>query len=310
MRIVFMGTPEFAVPSLEALMESSHEVVAVVSAPDRPVGRGLKIRYSPIKQAALDFELPIIQTENLKSESFAEALVPFKADLFVVVGFRILPSRIFKIPLKGTINLHASLLPKYRGAAPINWAVMNGETESGVSVFFIEKKLDTGNIILQESVSIEPKDNAGHLYDNLMVIGAEILVEAVDMIADASFTPQPQDGEVTRAPKITKETCRIDWKKDVVTIHNQVRGLAPYPRAMTTLLGKQIKIMETRVIDAAATSAEPGTIVLLDRKKGQLHIATGKGVLAIKELQIAGKKNMVTAEFLKGYHLNSGDILS
>ena len=210
MRIVVMGTPEVAVPSLDALMESDHEVVAVVTAPDRPVGRGLKIRFSPIKQAALDYELPIIQPENLKSDSFAEALTPFEADLFVVVGFRILPSRIFNIPRKGTINLHASLLPKYRGAAPINWAVMNGETESGVTVFFIEKKLDTGKMILQESVSIEPDDNAGDLHDKLMVTGADILLEAVDMIADGAFAAETQVGEVTLAPKITKEICRID----------------------------------------------------------------------------------------------------
>lgn len=308
MKIVFMGTPEFAIPSLQSLVESSHQVVGVVTAPDRPTGRGLKIQPSPVKQCAIDYNLPVLQPENLKDEQFLKQLKSLDADLFTVVGFRILPEIVFSIPPKGTINLHASLLPAYRGAAPINWAIINGETETGVTIFFIEKNVDTGNLILQEKVAIEPEENAGMLHDKLMNIGAELLLEAVDSIESGDYIRSPQIGEVTLAPKLEKALCEINWQKESIQIHNLIRGLSPCPGAYSHLNGKNIKIFSSRLFDSKILpETEPGTIIELNQKAGFISVATGNGVLALTALQMEGKKCMCASEFLKGCHINVGD---
>lgn len=308
MKIVFMGTPEFAIPSLQILVESSHQVVGVVTAPDKPTGRGLKIHSSPVKQFAIDYDIPVLQPESLKDEQFLAQLRAFQADLFVVVGFRILPEIVFSLPPKGTINLHASLLPAYRGAAPINWAIINGEKETGVTIFFIEKNVDTGNLILQEKVTIEPDDNAGILHDKLMNVGAELLLEVVDSIETDDFTRSPQTGEVTQAPKLDKTLCEINWKKDTLQIHNLIRGLSPYPGAHSHLNGKNIKIFSSQVLDHAfAPETEPGKIIELNQKVGYIAVVTGNGVLALMELQMEGKKCMCASEFLKGCRIKVGD---
>ncbi len=308
MKIVFMGTPEFAIPSLQLLVESSHQVVGVVTAPDKPTGRGLKIHSSPVKQFAVDYAIPVLQPESLKDEQFLAQLRAFQADLFVVVGFRILPEIVFSIPPKGTINLHASLLPAYRGAAPINWAIINGETATGVTIFFIEKNVDTGNLILQEKVAIAPDDNAGILHDKLMNVGAELLLEVVDSIETGDFTRSPQTGEVTQAPKLDKTLCEINWKKDTLQIHNLIRGLSPYPGAHSHLNGKNIKIFSSQVLNHAfVPETEPGKIIELNQKVGYIAVVTGNGVLALMELQMEGKKCMCASEFLKGCRIKVGD---
>jgi len=308
MKIVFMGTPEFAIPSLQLLVESSHQVVGVVTAPDKPTGRGLKIHSSPVKQFAVDYDIPMLQPEILKDEQFLVQLKAFQADLFVVVGFRILPEIVFSMPPKGTINLHASLLPAYRGAAPINWAIINGEKETGVTIFFIEKNVDTGNLILQEKVTIAPDDNAGILHDKLMNVGAELLLEAVDSIETGDFIRSPQIGEVTQAPKLEKALCEINWNKDTLQIHNLIRGLSPYPGSFSHLNGKNIKFFTSQVTNQEIPpGSEPGTIIELNQKAGYISVVTGNGVLAIMELQMEGKKCMCASEFLKGCHINVGD---
>lgn len=309
MKIVFMGTPAFAAPTLQSLYESEHEVVGVVTVPDRPKGRGLKMQSSPVKIMAEDFQIPILQPENLRDSVFITNLENFQADLFVVVGFRILPEEVFSMPPKGTINIHASLLPHYRGAAPINWAIINGETETGITIFYIQKRVDTGNIILQEKVTIEPHDTAGSLHDKLMNLAAEAILDAVDMIEDDEVEVKSQIGEVTQAPKITKEMCRIIWEQNAQVVHNFIRGMAPYPCAHTYFNNKLIKIYSSRMIDREddAGSVSPGTIVELNAKSGLIAVAVKDGFLAIEELQQQGKKSMNALEFVKGAHLNVGD---
>lgn len=309
MKIVFMGTPAFAAPTLQSLYESEHEVVGVVTVPDRPKGRGLKMQSSPVKIMAEDFQIPILQPENLRDSVFITDLENFQADLFVVVGFRILPEEVFSMPPKGTINIHASLLPHYRGAAPINWAIINGETETGITIFYIQKRVDTGNIILQEKVTIEPHDTAGSLHDKLMNLAAEAILDAVDMIEDDEVEVKSQIGEVTQAPKITKEMCRIIWEQNAQVVHNFIRGMAPYPCAHTYFNNKLIKIYSSRMIDREddAGSVSPGTIVELNAKSGLIAVAVKDGFLAIEELQQQGKKSMNALEFVKGAHLNVGD---
>jgi methionyl-tRNA formyltransferase len=310
MKIIFMGTPEFAAPGLQAIWESSHTVLAVVTAPDKPVGRGLKIKPSPIKQLALDYEIPVLQPEKLSDPEFINQLIDFQADLFVVVAFRILPKSVFSIPAQGTINLHASLLPSYRGAAPINWALINGEPETGVSIFFIEKQVDTGNIILQEKVPILPDETAGSLHDKMMAIGAEVLVEAIDMIEEHEVEPIIQTGAVTSAPKINKEMCRISWDDSAIKIHNLVRGLSPHPGAVTSLKNKILKIFATQPLELTPPEgALPGTIIDLNTKSGLIAVVTGDGVLSLRELQFEGKKCMCSSEFLKGCRFETGEML-
>ncbi|MCI0513138.1 methionyl-tRNA formyltransferase [candidate division KSB1 bacterium] len=310
MKIVFMGTPEFAIPSLQAILDSPHQVVAVVTVTDKPTGRGLKVMASPIKQLALENNLPILQPEKLRDPQFIAELTQLQADLFVVIGFRLLPEEVFSIPPLGTINVHASLLPRYRGAAPINWAIIRGETITGITIFYIDKTLDTGHLLIQERVPIKPDDHAGLLHDKLAVIGAEILIDVLDLIQEGKATVFPQEGDVTLAPKITREICKIDWQASAVTIHNLVRGLSPTPGAFTSFAGKILKIFTTQIITYESShQAPPGTIVDLNQKSGLIAIATGNGVLALQELQLEGKKCMSSAEFLRGCRLKIGDQL-
>ena len=307
MRIIFMGTPGFAVASLEKLLEANVEVVAVVTSPDKPAGRGRQVRESAVKQCAVKHELPVLQPEKLKDPDFLESLSAFNADLFVVVAFRMLPEEVWKMPAMGTINLHASLLPEYRGAAPINWAIINGETRTGTTVFFIEKEIDTGNIISYREEGITPSDNAGTLHDKLMHSGALHLSEVVRSIDEDNFEAVPQNsiaslGELKNAPKIFRETCKINWERNADRIHDFVRGLSPYPAAWTTLAtpkGEQltIKIFETDIC-TDTTDSTPGTIESDNRTF--LRIAARGGLIAVKNLQAEGKKRMDIEDFLRG----------
>lgn len=302
-----MGTPEFAVEPLRALVNGGYNVVAVVTMPDKPAQRGMKLQYSPVKQYALEAGLPVLQPERLKDPQFISELKSYNADLQIVVAFRMLPEIVWAMPPKGTFNLHASLLPQYRGAAPINWAIINGDTETGVTTFFLKQEIDTGNIIMQERTPINPDDNIGTLYDRLMKIGAGVVCRTVDLVESGDVKTYPQDEtvELRPAPKIFKEDCLIDWNKSVRYIHNFVRGLSPYPAAYTTLTtakGEElrVKVYETmaRVCD---TGVKPGTVET-DGKKS-LKIACADGWLHIIKLQPAGKKTLTTQEFLNGTRL-------
>lgn len=299
MKIIFMGTPDFAVASLKKLVENGCEVVAVVTAPDKPSGRGLQMNETPVKKYAVSQNIPVLQPEKLKNPEFLEQLRSFNADLQVVVAFRMLPEVVWAMPHKGTFNLHGSLLPQYRGAAPINWAVINGETETGVTTFFIEKEIDTGKIIFTEKTPILPKDNAGTVHDKLMEIGADLVLKTVRAIEAGDYpqVPQPQDIELKSAQKIFKETCEINWNQSAEQIHNFVRGLSPYPAAWTLLQGKVCKIYKTQIIDNQELSSEP---FVTDGKKYLMFKCANK-MLAVEELQLEGKKKMGIEEFLRGY---------
>lgn len=309
-----MGTPEFATGPLKALLDGGYDIAAVVTVPDKPSGRGLKMNCSAVKQFILANhpQIPILQPESMKDPEFAEALKKTGANLFVVVAFRILPKAIWSLPRLGTFNLHASLLPKYRGAAPINWAIMNGETETGVTTFLLDENIDTGAILLQEKTPIRPEDNIGTLYDRLMNIGSSLTVRTVDTIAAGNIAPKPQgEGvETCPAPKITRETMEIDWARSAVEVHNQVRGLNPYPSTHTTLKqrGKtvEVKILATSVEKGEGREEKPGKVFSDGKKK--LSVATGNGRLEILELQIAGKKRMSAKDFLAGWHTGWDDV--
>jgi methionyl-tRNA formyltransferase len=307
MRVIFMGTPEFAVASLEALLEAGIEIVAVVTSPDKPSGRGLKIHETAVKQCAVKHALPVLQPDKLKNPEFISRLTEFKADLFVVVAFRMLPEEVWKIPPLGTINLHASLLPEYRGAAPINWAVINGETHTGTTVFFIEKEIDTGSIISYNEEKIRPDDNAGTLHDRLMLRGASHLTGAVRSIAAADFKTVPQDAavsgrELKAAPKIFRETCQINWSRSLVQIHNLVRGLSPCPGAWTYMITPKGERLVFKIFETEARRADhnvkPGSIDSDNRTF--LRLAAPDGWLEVKNLQLEGKKRMVIPDFLRG----------
>jgi methionyl-tRNA formyltransferase len=297
-----MGTPEFAVPSLQSLVNSNSNVVAVITVPDKPSGRGQKQTASPVKIYAEEQGIPVLQPEKLRDPSFLETLKSLKADLQVVVAFRMLPEVVWSMPPKGTFNLHSSLLPQYRGAAPINWAVINGETETGVTTFFIEKDIDTGMIIFQEKEEIFPEDDAGSVYERLMHRGAALVVKTVDAIANGSYpqTPQEESPVLKSAPKIFRETCEIDWNKPAEEIHNFVRGLSPYPAAWTTLNGLSCKIYKTAIADYEEEAA-PGSY-RTDQKEF-LYFRTLDGWLSVRVLQLEGKKRMEIGEFLRGYKL-------
>ncbi len=305
MKIVFMGTPEFAVPCFNTLLKH-HDIVGVVTVPDKPAGRGRKLKASAIKQAALDAGIPIAQPEDLKSVDFIDQLKEWNADLYAVVAFRILPEIVFTIPPKGTVNLHASLLPQLRGAAPINWALINGDKKSGVTTFFIERKVDTGNILLQQSVELTPYTSAGELHDLLSETGAQVLLETCNGIEDNTLKAQPQNGEVTLAPKITKELCNIDWNQSAKDIHNLIRGLSPFPGAFSYLDGKQVKIIKTEFSDEIKEPSVPGKISQIG--KSEIQVETLKGTLIIKELKPEGKRSMSVEEYLRGNSLESGKI--
>jgi methionyl-tRNA formyltransferase len=305
-RIIFMGTPEFAVPSLKALLDGGCTVAAVVTAPDKPRGRGQQFSPTPVKQLALARALPVLQPENLRDRTFAEDLRLFQPELIVVVAFRVLPPAIFTMPRLGAFNLHASLLPRYRGAAPINWAIINGETETGVTTFFLQEKVDTGVILLQERAPILPSDDAGSVHDRLAKAGAEIVLRTVRLVESGQARPTAQnDALACPAPRIFREDCRIDWSRPATAIHDRIRGLSPHPAAFTTHAEKVMKVYRSDVLHDATTLA-PGTIVSSDQR---LDVATGRGVLSLIEVQQEGKKRMGTAEFLRGYHLPAGERL-
>ena len=305
LKIVFFGTPEFAVESLDAIISNGFNVAAVVTMPDKAAGRGHKLYQSDVKRYATEHGLPLLQPEKLKSEEFLEALRRLEADLFIVIAFRMLPREVWQMPRLGTFNLHASLLPKYRGAAPINRAVMNGEKETGVTTFFLKHEIDTGDMIMQRKIDILPEDNVGDVHDRLMSLGASMVVETIESILDGTLTTCPQpEGDFTPAPKIFKEDCRIDWSKGSETIHNHVRGLSPYPAAWTETEEKsgrraECKIYATRLTDTRCEEATPGELKT-DGKR--LFPATGDRWLEIISLQPAGKKRMDADAYLRGYH--------
>lgn len=307
LRIVFMGTPEFAATSLRKLVEEGYNIVAVVTTPDKPAGRGQKIHKSDVKVMAEELGLPILQPEKLRDEAFLESLRALEPDLGVVIAFRMLPEVVWAMPKLGTFNLHASLLPEYRGAAPINWAIINGDTRTGVTTFLLNHEIDKGAIIEHRAVDILPEDNIGTLYDKLMYVGSELVTNTVDKLASGDYTTTEQmhiDEKTLRpAPKIFKDDCRIDWTKSVESIHNLVRGLSPYPAAWTPLYKDDaecgsMKIFTTH-FEVCNTSATPGTI--RTDSKSYIAIACADGWLYIDNVQLAGKKRLATKDLLLGW---------
>ncbi len=307
LKIVFFGTPEFAVTSLARLVDEDYNISAVVTMPDKEGGRGRKLMQSDVKKYAVEKGLRVLQPEKLKAPEFVDALKEINADLFIVIAFRMLPEVVWTMPRLGTFNLHGSLLPKYRGAAPINRAIMNGEKETGVTTFFLKHEIDTGDIIGARSIPIGENDNVGVIYDRLMNIGADMVVETVENILSGTLTVKPQpEGEFTPAPKIFKEDCKINWNRAAKDIHNLIRGLSPYPAAFTVLEDNNGKRMDIKIFESLVSSdykfsesAEPGSIEI---KGKRLFVATTEGTLEIISLQPSGKKRMDTSAFLLGYH--------
>lgn len=307
MRIIFMGTPDFAVASLSALLEAGENIVAVVTAPDRPAGRGQKLKESAVKEFAVAHQIPVLQPEKLKDPSFLEELKALKADLQVVVAFRMLPEVVWNMPPLGTVNLHASLLPQYRGAAPINHAIIQGEKQTGVTTFLLQHEIDTGHILMAEAVSIGPDETAGELYIRLMHTGADLLTKTVRALAEGRVEPKPQlvkDEKLLQpAPKIFREDCRIEWDQSSERVYNFIRGLSPYPAAFTTLDGKTLKIFR-----AAKQAAPEGTVLpepgTLDTDaKTYLQFSTQDGYIQALEVQLEGKRKMEVTDFLRGYQI-------
>lgn len=311
LRIIFMGTPEFAVETLKALVENGYNVVGVITMPDKPAGRGYKLQPSPVKQYALQQGLTVLQPEKLKDEGFLKELKQLNADLQIVVAFRMLPEVVWSMPPKGTFNLHSSLLPQYRGAAPINWAIINGEKETGVTTFFLSHEIDTGKIIFQQQTVIDDTDNAETLHDRLMVMGAQLVLKTVDAILDENIEPIPQDNlfrdisELKVAPKIFKEDCQVDWNKSAREIYNFIRGLSPYPAAWTELASDKggeklrFKLFAGEPVESRRHELLPGSIIT--DNKTYFDVAVKDGFLRITELQLTGKKRMKTIDFLNGY---------
>ncbi|SOD97375.1 methionyl-tRNA formyltransferase [Spirosoma fluviale] len=303
-----MGTPDFAVASLQRLLGAGFQVVAVVTAPDRPSGRGLQLTPSPVKKAAEAANLPVLQPEKLRDPAFLEQLASYQADLQVVVAFRMLPEVVWAMPTIGTFNLHGSLLPQYRGAAPINWAIINGETETGVTTFFIEKEIDTGQMIFQDYELIYPDDTAGTVHDRLMERGAHLVVKTVHAIEAGTYprTPQPVADDLKPAPKLSRETTEINWNQPVIQIRNFVRGLSPYPTAWTKINGKVFKIYAVSVANESPFAAEPGwsaTAESYSDNKKVILVRASDGWLQIDSLQAEGKRRMTAEEFLRGNKL-------
>lgn len=300
-----MGTPEFAVPSLQRLVEAGFHVVGVVTAPDKPQGRGKKLGTSPVKDYAITAGLPLLQPTNLKSPEFLEALRQLQPDVQIVVAFRMLPEAVWSFPPLGSFNLHASLLPRYRGAAPINWAIMNGEKETGVTTFQLKHEIDTGNILMQESEPILETDTVGTLYERLMHKGAALLVKTMEMLQTGRYQlkPQLQLPDAPHAPKIFRENCQIDWNQPAEKVRNFIRGLSPYPAAWTLLNGLTFKIFQSEHADTRY-NAPAGT--LFTDNKTFLEVTTADGTLRLTEVQLEGKKRMDVQEFLRGNTLPSG----
>jgi methionyl-tRNA formyltransferase len=300
LRIVFLGTPDFAVASLKSLVENGFNVVAVVTAPDKEAGRGRQIKTSAVKDYAISVNLPLLQPEKLKDPKFLEELRTYNAHLQVVVAFRMLPELVWNMPPMGTINVHGSLLPYYRGAAPINWAIINGEKETGVTTFKLQHEIDTGDILLQHKEAILPEDDFGSMYGKLMLAGADLLIKTIEGMRKGTLQARPQASidKETHAPKIFKETCQIDWNKPSNDIHNLVRGLAPIPTAITQLKEKQLKIFKSKAVLEAHQLA-PGTID--SDGKSFLRFAASDGWLYVLDVQYEGKKRMPIADFLRGF---------
>ncbi|GAB3703879.1 methionyl-tRNA formyltransferase [Spirosoma flavus] len=303
LRIIFMGTPDFAVPSLQRLLGAGCHVVAVVTAPDRPSGRGLQLTKSAVKKAAEAANLPVLQPEKLREPAFLEQLASYRADIQVVVAFRMLPEVVWSMPTIGTFNLHASLLPNYRGAAPINWAIINGETETGVTTFFIEKEIDTGQLIFQDSEPIYPDDTAGLLHDRLMERGANLVLKTVQAIESGEYPRNTQTNadNLRPAPKLSRETTEINWNQPSIAIRNFIRGLSPYPSAWTLINDKVFKIFGATLANESPFAAEPGEAY--SDNKTKILIRAVDGWLQIDSLQAEGKRRMTAEEFLRGNKL-------
>lgn len=309
-RIAYFGTPEFAASQLEAILKAGYEVAVVVTMPDKPAGRGRKIQYSDVKKTALEHNLPLLQPEKLKDPMFLEQLASFQANLFIVVAFRMLPAVVWQMPELGTFNLHASLLPQYRGAAPINFAIINGETETGLTTFFLNEEIDMGAVIMREKVAIRPDETAGELHDELMTLGNQVVVETIKKIEKGEVCALPQD-EMTEgqplkpAPKISKEFCNVDWSQDCQTVYNHIRGLSPYPAAHTSILSENGEVIELKIFSSVIEHCLPevpvGSVVT-DNKK-YLKIALKDGFIHLTQVQQAGKKAMPIADFLRGTQL-------
>lgn len=303
LRIIFMGTPEFAVPSLEILVQNKFNIVAVITAPDKPQGRGQKLMPSPVKEYALKNNIPVLQPTNLKSPQFIEELKRYNASLQIVVAFRMLPEVVWAMPPLGTFNLHGSLLPQYRGAAPINWAIINGETETGVTTFFLKHEIDTGSIIFQGKEIIHEDDNAGTVYERLMNKGAQLVLKTVKAIEHGDYPSMPQTTptEIKHAPKIFKETCQINWHLPSEQVRNFVRGLSPYPAAWTLINGKTFKIFKCS--HALADSGKAPVGEFITDNKTYLYVKTSDGLLSLDEFQPEGKRRMNVQEFFRGNKL-------
>ena len=308
MKIIYFGTPEFAASQLEAILTAGYDVAAVVTTPDKPAGRGKKIQCSEVKSTALKHQLPLLQPEKLKDPEFLNALESYHADLFIVVAFRMLPAVVWKMPPLGTFNLHASLLPQYRGAAPINHVIINGETVTGLTTFFLNEEIDKGAVILRESINIRPDETAGELHDELMSLGNKLIVETIKKIEHGDVNPitqeqLTQDEILHEAPKIFKEFCYISWNRDCQSIYNHIRGLSPYPAAHTRLVSEQNEILELKIYASNIEHnlpKEPAGTVLTDQKTF-LNIAANDGYIQLKDIQQAGKKAMKIEEFLRGF---------
>ena len=310
-RIAYFGTPEFASSQLEAILNSGYEVAVVVTMPDKPAGRGRKIQYSDVKKTALEHNLPLLQPEKLKDPVFLEQLASYQANLFIVVAFRMLPAVVWQMPKLGTFNLHASLLPQYRGAAPINFAIINGETETGLTTFFLNEEIDKGAIIMREKVNIRPDETAGELHDELMLLGNKVIVDTIKKIerGDVSALAQEELSEnqiLKPAPKITKEFCNVDWSQDCQTIYNHIRGLSPYPAAHTRIQSHDDESIDLKIfnseIEACSHDVAIGSIIT-DNKK-VLRVAAKDGFILLTDVQQAGKKRMSITDFLRGTQLN------
>jgi len=302
LRIVFFGTPVFAAESLKAICAAGYRVVAVVTAPDKAAGRGYQLTASAVKTTAQELGLPVLQPVNLKAPEFIETLRAYQADLQIVIAFRMLPEVVWNMPPLGTFNLHASYLPMYRGAAPINRAIMNGERETGVTTFFLKHAIDTGSIILQKKIAILPEDNAGTLHDKLMLSGAQLVIDSLHLISSGTYSLKPQpEGDYPHAPKIFTEDCKIDWTRSALEVHNQIRGLSPYPAAYTEFNGKKLKVFASQVLEEQATAF--GKIEI--RGKDQLIAHCSDRLLLLTDVQPEGKKRMPVRDFLNGLQLIS-----
>lgn len=298
-----MGTPDFAVASLDALVKAGHDLVGVVTAPDRPSGRGQKINQSAVKKYAVEHELKVLQPEKLKAPEFLEELSSLQAELFVVVAFRMLPELVWGMPPKGTFNLHGSLLPKYRGAAPIHWAVINGETETGVTTFFLDHKIDTGEVIDQVTMPIGETETTGDVHDRMMALGAELVAKTAKALdaGEVETKPQLHTDSMPHAPKIFRQDCKVDWTQPLKSVYNKIRGLSPYPGAWTTLEGKTFKLLKTAK-EEGAHDRPSGELVL---ENNQLKVAVSGGYITVQELQLEGKRRMKADEFLRGYDVTN-----